>query len=181
MSARCPEPSKLLALAEGQLDTGEAETAAAHLEICAICRTQVEEHQALAMALAELGRAERGLQTPGMWARVHQRIERPALAVRMPLGVAAVWRGFVDLARPAVAASLAAAAVGLSAGTWLAIAAQRGPTGAALASETYTGSSLVSESPAGFAEYLSSTDSNDFDDDALDPAARGDTLAGDAP
>lgn len=179
MAARCPEPATLLALDEARLDAAEAEAAASHLGACAECRARLAEHRSLVLALSELGAAEERSPAPGTWARLEERLARPEFADRMPLGMAAAWRGLSELGRPAVAASLAAGLVGLTAGTWLAIAAQRGPAGEALASEAYTGSSLVGTSPAGFADYLSTTDVPGAGDDAgLGAEVPDDTTAG---
>jgi hypothetical protein len=118
-----------------------------------------------------LGRADRAGAPQPDWNRFMLEIERPALGSRIPLALTAMLRPAAELGRPAVAGALAATFTGVALGTWLAVAFDRGPTATALATTSYSGSSLLDDDAAsGLDSYLA--------EDSAEPTSTGDTLPG---
>lgn len=118
--------------------------------------------QATEAALATLGRAERdGAASPPTWSAFAARLAQPRPMSRVPLNWVTALRPLSEFARPAMAGTLAAMLTGVALGTWLALAFDRGPTVAALASTSYSGSSLLDGDEPGLDMYLGSNESGD--------------------
>jgi hypothetical protein len=116
-----------------------------------------------------LGRADRASAPRPDWNRFMQELERPALGSRIPLALTAIVRPVAELGRPAAAGALAATFTGVALGTWLAVAFDRGPTATALATTSYSGSSLLeNEVESGLDSYLA--------EDGTEPTSTDDTL-----
>jgi hypothetical protein len=135
-------------------------------------RTDLPPHDVDA-ALAALGRADRASAPPPAWNAFTRELDRPGLAARVPLRLATVLRPLAEFGRPAVAGTLVATLAGVALGTWLAVAFDRGPTAAALASTEYTGSTLLDGDDPGLDAYLADGTSGEVPADDTLPSGSG--------
>ena len=153
--------------------------ALAHLAACSACAGEVARLRRVSDELDALGRAERVAATAAFdAAAVLAAVAAPSPIARVPLALAGALRGARECVRPAFAASATALAVGLAAGTWLAITTPEGGASAA-AGEIYDASNLLDASASGLStQYFDSASGSaetrgdfDADDDAPDAAA----------
>jgi hypothetical protein len=173
-------------MASGCLDFETLESASAggrlaathqeHIGRCERCQRALQDLRDLTPLLGELSRASERGESAGatLWPRIAARIERPGLADRLPLPVAAAGRIFAEALRPAAVATAAAGIAGLLLGGWLAVAS-RSPVRAS-DDDPYTVSSLVDDSGGGLTStYLESDRDAAAQDGAELPANPGAT------
>jgi len=155
MDLRCANFETLLAMVQGRLAAPDLEWASKHVAGCARCTAELQSIENTGLALNALHAAELNAARPrSSWADVAAVAERPPFLMRLPAALTDVVRTSRTLAQPAIAGALAAVVLGLSLGTWLALATQRS-TATAEAADTYSASSLLDSPSSGIADvYL---------------------------
>jgi anti-sigma factor RsiW len=173
MDLRCANFETLLAMVQGRLAAPDLELVSRHLVECSRCTAELESIESTRLVLSALHAAELNAAQPRTsWADVAATAERPPFLMRLPAALTDAVRTSRTLAQPAIAGALAAVVLGLSLGTWLALATQRS-TATAEAADTYSASSLLDSPSSGIADVY-------FDSQDATPAAGVDAGGADA-